>query len=311
MSLAVTSALQSGSQCRVRSRRRRPPSLTRSTSSSASTCSRLADYRDESGRAREVIAASGASGSVLVIDRDAATLRDRRLVAHLAADEPRENAALVCRLYIADPSGRWCRRVDPRDLELDGLGEPDVDVAVESSLIRDLDGNLYRIGRVFGEGALPQLRWTMRKASAADGAWEVVSLREVIAALESYEPLRTLTARAIANHHDEPRVSVTRLRDELDRIGRTPIVLNRGLREAILDAVDRRGLSLSEIALRCGMVKLDRRGRPSGESSWLARRVGLMPEGGQRVSTPWVHSEVLGLIARKGLGIPPREVELG
>ncbi len=42
------------------------------------------------------------AGSVLVLDRDATTLGDRRLLAHLAPDEPPENAALVCRLYLED-----------------------------------------------------------------------------------------------------------------------------------------------------------------------------------------------------------------
>jgi hypothetical protein len=67
---------------------------------------------------------------------------------------------------------------------------------------------------------------------------------------------------------------------------------------------------MSEIAIRCGRVKHDSRGNESGETSWLARRLGLLPEGGQSTPTPWIHSEVLGLIARQGLGMAPREVEL-
>lgn len=58
---------------------------------------RLAGYLDADGRARELLALPGNAGSVLVLDRDAATLCDRRLIAHLAPDEPPENAALVCR----------------------------------------------------------------------------------------------------------------------------------------------------------------------------------------------------------------------
>jgi hypothetical protein len=68
---------------------------------------------------------------------------------------------------------------------------------------------------------------------------------------------------------------------------------------------------MSAIALRCGRVKRDRRGNVSGETSWLTRRIGLAPEGGSSNPTPWVHSDVLALIARRGLGIEPREVELG
>ena len=69
-------------------------------------------------------------------------------------------------------------------------------------------------------------------------------------------------------------------------------------------------IAMSEIALRCGVVQRDRRGNLSGETSWLARRIGVMPEGGRAEITPWVHSDVLGTIAREGLGISPREVEL-
>ncbi len=91
----------------------------------------------------------------------------------------------------------------------------------------------------------------------------------------------------------------------------SPIVLNRKLRQAVLVAIERQGLSMSEIALRCGRVKRDSKGNMSGETSWLARRVGILPESGTTRPTPWVHSDVLALIARNGLGISPREVELG
>jgi hypothetical protein len=132
----------------------------------------------------------------------------------------------------------------------------------------------------------------------------------VVGALEAYEPVRALTEHAIADRTEDPGVSLARLRCEFERLCVSPVVLNRGLREAVLDAINRRGTSMSEIALRCGMVKRDRRGNVSGETSWLARRIGIMPEGGETAITPWIHSDVLGAIARKGLGITPREVEL-
>ena len=62
----------------------------------------LGRYTDRHGHAREVIASHGAAGSTLVVDRHRATHGDPRLVAHLAADEPAENAALVCALYLRD-----------------------------------------------------------------------------------------------------------------------------------------------------------------------------------------------------------------
>jgi hypothetical protein len=175
----------------------------------------------------------------------------------------------------------------------------------------DRNGHAYRLGLLPGERSTVQLRWLRRYASAADhAAWEQASLREVIAALESYEPMRTLTEHAIGFHRADPGVSLTRLRCEFERLCASPIVLNRGLREAVLDAIGRNGTSMSEIALRCGIVKCDRRGNVSGETSWLARRIGTMPEGGEKSITPWIHSDVLAAIARKGLGISPREVEL-
>jgi hypothetical protein len=339
----------------------------------------LAGYLDAEGRARELLVLPGHAGSTLVLDRDAATLCDRRLVAHLAADEPRENATIVCRHYLADTNGRWCRRVRPADLEsaplvqgapnsqtvgadssrahtddhsqtpvgveTDAHIEPrvaththscalprksaDTDPHIEpreaghtyadeyagvradiEALVHDRKGNAYRLAALAGEGSTPQLRWCRRNAGTDEGDWKQIALRDVVAALENYEPMRTLTERAIACRRDDPSVLVTRLCYEFDRLCASPVVLNRALREAVLDAIDRRGMSMSEIALRCGIVKHDRRGKASGETSWLARRVGIMPEGGETEITPWVHSDVLATIARKGLSVSPREVEL-
>jgi len=135
-------------------------------------------------------------------------------------------------------------------------------------------------------------------------------MREVIAALESYEPVRTHTLRALAANDGSHQLSTTVLRAELVRVQESPIVLNRRLREVLLSTVRREQLSLSEIAIRCGRIKRDRNGNVSGETSWLSRRIGVLAEGGQHRPTPWIHSDVLALIARRGLGISPREVEL-
>ncbi|MFZ2114172.1 MAG: hypothetical protein WAU77_10655 [Solirubrobacteraceae bacterium] len=79
---------------------------------------------------------------------------------------------------------------------------------------------------------------------------------------------------------------------------------------AVNAIVEYRGMTMSEIALRCGRTKRDRTGRVSGETSWLARRIGQAPESGEEHLSPWVQSDVLALIAREGLGVCPREVEL-
>ncbi len=89
------------------------------------------------------------------------------------------------------------------------------------------------------------------------------------------------------------------------------VVLNRGLRESVLAAVEERGLTMSEIAIRCGRFKRDANGAERGETSWLGRRIGILCESGKSAPTPWVCSDVLALIAREGLGLSPREVELG
>jgi hypothetical protein len=275
---------------------------------------RLASYRDEQGRARDLLVLPGHGGSVLVLDRDAATLCDRRLVAHLAADEPQGNAELVCNHYLKDRKGRWCRRIRPDDLRIsplacqaDGIRH---DLNSQDALVAGRDGNLYRLSPVQGERRILQMRWCRVAAESDDRCWQQTSLREVTGAVESYEPMRSLTEQAIRQHNNDHGVSVARMRSELERLDSSPVVLNRRLREAVLDAVDRSGTSMSEIALRCGVVKRDRRGKISGETSWLARRIGIMPEGGEKAITPWIHSEVLGSIARKGLRISPREVEL-
>lgn len=274
----------------------------------------LAGYLDAEGRARELFALPGHHGSVLVLDRDAATLCDRRLVAHLAADEPHENAALICRHYLDDENGRWCRRVQPEDLEIAPFAKSEHDAHGDGHpqhiCVEDCEGNAYRLGLFPGERSVVQLRWCRRPTKAANRVWEQVRLRDVVAALESYEPMRTLTEQVLTRHRDDPNVVLTRLHCEFERLCTSPIVLNRGLREAVLDAIHGSGTSMSEIALRCGIVKRDRRGNLSGETSWLARRIGIMPEGGEQASTPWIHSDVLASIAREGLGISPREVEL-
>ena len=129
--------------------------------------------------------------------------------------------------------------------------------------------------------------------------------------LESYEPVRDITAQAVAAYRRDSGVSVSVLHAEPDRMYASHVVLNRVLRQAVLAAVTERDLTLSEIAIRCGRFKRDARGNVSGEASWLARRIGILPEHGNNAPTPWVSSTVLALIARDGLGISPREVELG
>jgi hypothetical protein len=263
-----------------------------------------------------VITRAGFAGTVLVLDRDAETLADRRLVAHLGADEPQENAAIVCDRYLEGThlDSAACRLVSREDLRRNPFAEEEITPAwfttqrACSRELLDRSGREHRLALVQSGMSIPELRW--RRGSRGETQGRTVSMREAIAALESYEPVRTLSRSALARHRDDPDVSVTVLRAELERVLESAIVLNRGLRDAVLAAIDSQELSMSEIATRCGRVKRDKRGNESGETSWLARRIGLLPEGGHQAPTRWIHSDVLGLICRRGLGISPREVEL-
>ena len=285
----------------------------------------LATYTDLSGTPHELLTWPGAHGSVLVVDLAAEVQAPPRLLAHLSADEPPENALLVCADYLERTRLGCCRCRELSALDLccapaleESREAPGSAASVTVPERRSGAGDRLMLAMQHMPAALPQLRW--RLSSAAPGSVDAppgdprqsrpVSLREAIASLEDYEPLRAMTRRAIARVRPGEGISTTMLRAELARVERSPIILNRGIREAVLASVARGELSMSEIAIRCGRVKRDWRGNESGETSWLARRLGLLPEGGQPAPTPWMHSEVLALIARRGLGIAPREVEL-
>jgi hypothetical protein len=279
----------------------------------------LGTYADKEGRPREVIARAGAAGSTLVIDRLAFSAADPCLVAHLAADEPRQNARIVCALYLADRRGRRCRRLREEDLVADPLAAlagpstngSDNGASNAAGPLLDRAGNAYRLMAAREGPSTPELRWRRTVGGTENGLGETVSLRDVVGKLESYEPARAITAAALATRRGDPRISTGVLRGELVRLNRSRIVLNRALRAAIQAAIADGDLSMSEIAMRCGRIKRDHRGNVAGETSWLARRIGLMAEGGGERTTPWIHSATLALIARRGLGIAPREVELG
>jgi hypothetical protein len=292
---------------------RRRPLLPRARLTARRNSTLLARYTDRNGREREIVHLPGAHRSVLVVDRAAEDLCDERLVAHLCPDEPEENARIISSLYLSDPRGRRCRAL--RDDDLHG-GPPDWTAeqrtladqaeAQDQEALLDQDGFAYELAEQ-GLLAVRELRWRRR---SPDGSAEPVTLRQVIGALQSYEPARTQTGRALQRHDGHREISATCLRGELDRITSSSIVLNRGLREALLATMQRERVTLSEIAVRCGRIKRDEKGNESGETSWLARRVGMLPEGGRAKPTPWVSSAVLALIARDGLGLAPREVEL-
>lgn len=260
----------------------------------------LGTYVAADGERRQVVCRRGAGGSALVIDQrtDAG---DRRLVAHLAADEPPDNAALVCELYLADPEGRRARALS--DLDWFWIpGTPASAGGEPPDELTDRHGRRYRLELVAARGGeARQLRWTRRAGAPTRRAPVVVSLRTVTGALEANEPARTMSHRALTRHVGSGHV----LRSELAKLGRSPYVLNRALREAVQRAIAD-GERLSAIAARCGRLHSGN----TGDTSWLERRIGLKGEANGRRPTPWVHADVLARIARDGLGIDPRDVEL-
>jgi hypothetical protein len=273
----------------------------------------LGRYTDQQGRRREVVAQAALAGSVLVVDRRAASHADSRLVAHLGADEPSENAALICEHYLQQARIGCCRC--RRLTSEDSLTQPFTDdrnvrsPGRPDAALQDRAGGCFRLELLRTGMSIPELRWRHHPPEPQE-APRPVSVREVVARMEDYEPVRAMTVTALARCCDEANVSSTVLRAEMERVNGSPIVLNRGLRMVALATMEHQGLSLSEIAIRCGRVKHDHRGNVSGETSWLARRLGILPEGGRDAPTPWIHSDVLALIARDGLGVSPREVEL-
>lgn len=280
---------------------------------SARTTRTLGQYRD--GRVtRQIVALPREDGTALVIDWIAGIRTDPRVVAEIAADEPAGNAALIADIYRHDPSRGICRRLRREDLHPSPSSPPsrnaDGDRRQLDRQLRDREGRVYRLRRLPGAGAAHELRWT-RRQHGEDGEPEILTLRSVVGALESYEPARTITATAIDAHRHDPHVSIEALRLELRRLADSSTVLNRGLREAVQAHVEAGILTMSEIAIRCERVKHHPAGQLSGETSWLARRIGVAAESGHGTPTPWVHTDVLALIARSGLHVCPREVELG
>ncbi|MHB8233481.1 MAG: hypothetical protein ACYDHT_02390 [Solirubrobacteraceae bacterium] len=274
----------------------------------------LGSYQADDGTSiREVVALATSRGSVLIVDRLAETLGDARLVARLYPNEPYENARIVSEMYLADETRGCCRRLTDEDWIQGGVTDPASSrerAGDQHDPLLDGAGRLYRIAIVYEPPSFSELRWTRGSNMSDTAGFAPVALREVIAALEGYEPARARTAAALDAIADDDQVSTSRLRSELERIQFSPIVLNRGLREAVQRRVSSTDLTLSEIAIRCGRTKRDRRGTLSGETSWLARRIGALPEGGETQPTRWVHSDTLALIAREGLGLSPNEVEL-
>ncbi len=267
----------------------------------------------DTGHTREIVSFQRPDGSRLVVDHHFETLGDGRVVAHIWPDEPPENERIVCELYLADDTKGRCRALTAEDLALTRHATPPTPptpARAQGTLLQDAEGHLYRISELATDAPMSELRWTRSRHPGCDQAFDALTVRDVVARLEAYEPARTLTRQALAVNSRSSSPSTYRLRTELQRLAESSIVLNRGLREAVQRRVQRGDANLSQIALRCGRIKRDARGNVSGETSWLTRRIGQQPESGEQTPCPWIHSDVLARIARDGLCISPHEVEL-
>jgi hypothetical protein len=262
-------------------------------------------YADEAGP-RELRCFHLADGRRLLIDWRVPDHADPRLVGLLGEEEPSTNEHLLSRLYLADPNHGRCRPLAAADLLHEDRLDPGQGASPSNEPLRDAEGAAFQLTQIDTERSYIELRWTRLPLGRTEPL--PISLREAVGYLEAYEPVCSLTRRAIADHTDRAEVSTRCLRQELSRVEQSPIVLNRALREAVL-VQTQQGLSFSEIAMRCGRSKA-RHGTTGGDASWLARRIGLMPEAGGSRPTPWVHSDVLALVARQGLGVCPMEVEV-
>ena len=168
----------------------------------------LGRYVDVDGRAREVVARPGAGGSILVLDQSALGRGERRLLAHLAPDEHPGNSALVCRRFLTQARRERCRC---RPLAQEDLSAVPFSGGVEDGAADDsppsdvpqLDefGRSFRLERFQTGMSIPELRWGCWPSVGAR-EWLPVSLRETIASLERYEPVRSLTANGPPRHRN-------------------------------------------------------------------------------------------------------------
>src|SRR5262249_9188693 len=141
----------------------------------------------------EIVEYAGAHGTRLVVDRALGRGEDRRLVAHIAADEPAGNAELACRLYLESgpADGPRCRALTEEDLIAAPFASsterstapPAHGQLTQPRLVVPRTDRSYRLERVAGRLRIPELRWRRSGPAAA-----VVSLRDIVGDLQDYEP---------------------------------------------------------------------------------------------------------------------------
>jgi hypothetical protein len=289
-------------------------------------------YHDEHGATREVIVIERDKGPTLVIDRLAGGHEDPMLVGEIGEAEDKENPSLLAGMWMQVPlADRRCgaytapipapppnrRRAATAALAAT-TASPTAQTAAANPAAADAAGATQRAtGRVpktlkarsctykleavaRANEDTSDLRWVAHQRGQEPAP---VTLRAVVAAVEAYEPAITMCERAIAN---TPELWHGQLQRELDAMGHSRHVLNRGLREAVERAVAS-GTSLAEIAVRCGRIEITPSGAEKGLSSWVTRRTGMLD--GPGTARRWIDIDLLAQIAA-AIGLTPADVEL-
>ena len=132
-------------------------------------------------------------------------------------------------------------------------------------------GAAYRSSRARRRMSIPELRWCRRGGAARRRAASACARRSprwrATSRCGRSPCMRSRAARSAADDlHDRAACGAHARAGEPDRAQPTTA---RGRARRRSSAIK---LSMSEIAIRCGRVKRDRRGNESGETSWLARR---------------------------------------
>ncbi len=263
----------------------------------------LQRYRAPDGAAREVIAFAAHGWEHAGARPRGGDAGDARLVAHLAADEPVDQRAgrlrpLRGRSPLAGAAarcrGRW---------SMTTCAAPRCPTPRRAPCRSRTQSPRRRARRP------PSSRRGARRRSASRscagcasrptvsvGPALLVSVRDVVGALQDYEPVRNLTRRG---HPPPPRrpgaCSVAVLRTELARIAASPIVLNRRLREQVVQTLARDGTEHERDRgpLRAGQARparqRQRRDELAGATSRAAargRRAGAHARGSTRRFSP-------------------------
>ena len=226
------------------SKRRRPTRIQRQRAGRDQRL--LGSYTDQQGHAREVIARGGAAGSTLVVDRDRDTHGDARLVAHLAGDEPCENAALICERYLEDPvaTRRRCRLLTAEDARITPFAEPadgDVDRSQGEAVSRSTgDGCRYGLEPSTAACRSPSCAGV---GIPADGRrrGRAVSVREAVAAWRATSRYARSRSARCGRTAATPRSRRPCCAPSSRGCGRARSCSTGGLREVVLATVDAPG----------------------------------------------------------------------